>query len=77
LNIANPLQKQLKNKEIIIARVRCHGDYPYESGIVVGLLVWVTPLRLSWLDGEGLLIYRERERERERVGRVTKNIGGL
>jgi len=56
LNIANPLQKQLKNKEIIVARVRRHGDYPYESGIVVGLLVWVTPLRLSWLDGEGLWV---------------------
>jgi len=56
LNIANPLQKQLKNKEIIVVRVRRHGDYPFESGIVVGLLVWVTPLRLSWLDVEGLWV---------------------
>jgi hypothetical protein len=56
LNIANPLQKQLNKKEISIARVRRHGDHPYESGIVAGLLVWVTPLRLSWRDGEGLWV---------------------
>jgi hypothetical protein len=56
LNIANPLQKQLNKKEIIIARVRRHDDHPYESGMVAGLLVWVTHLRLSWLNGEGLWV---------------------